>query len=198
MYKQNLVYSNLGKYLTLISPSLLYQYNINSNTHHLYLYVLRSKLYFFILILKLHFNCQFKSITELTASDYPENPQRFNLLYVLHSLLYREGCFVKTWCSELENVDSIVSLYSGANWFEREVWDMYGIHFKGHPDLRRILTDYGFMGFPLRKDFPLSGYVELRYYDKYKKIIYSPVKLVQDYRKYDLRSPWNFFDPKFK
>lgn len=198
MYKHNLITSNLGKYLTLISPSFLYQYNLNPKTNQLYIYALRSKLYFLILILKFHFNCQFKSFTELTASDYPENKQRFSLLYILHSLFYRDSCLVKTWCSELDSVDSIVPLYAGANWFEREVWDMYGIHFKGHPDLRRILTDYGFMGFPLRKDFPLSGYVELRYYDKYKKIIYSPVKLVQDYRKYDLRSPWNFFDPKFK
>lgn len=146
----------------------------------------------------MHFNTQFKGIIDVTASDYPDLPNRFNLLYMFNSFMYRNTCFVKLWCSELESVDSITSIFPGANWFERELWDMYGVHFKGHPDLRRILTDYGFMGFPLRKDFPLSGYVELRYYDKYKKIIYSPVKLVQDYRKYDLRSPWNYFDPNFK
>jgi NADH:ubiquinone oxidoreductase subunit C len=198
MNRPGLFHKNLGNYLTLLSPSLLYQFQFNPTTKQLYGYVLRNKIYFFLLILKLHFNCQFKTLTELTASDYPEYEQRFNLLYLLYSTLYNQSFLVKSWCSELNSPESIVSLYPGANWFEREVWDMYGIHFKGHPDLRRLLTDYGFMGFPLRKEFPLTGYVELRYYDKYKKIIYSPVKLVQDYRKYDLRSPWNFFDPKFK
>lgn len=196
MHNHDLNSFNLGKYLTLISPSFIYQYNQGCTS--LSLYVLKKKLYFVLLLLKLHFNCQFKTITELTASDYPIYTQRFNLLYVLHSVIYRQTSIVKTWCSELDTLDSIVPLFSGASWFEREVWDMFGIHFAGHPDLRRILTDYGFMGFPLRKDFPLSGYVELRYYDKYKKIVYSPVKLVQDYRKYDLRSPWNFFDPSFR
>lgn len=198
MYNHNLTYLNLGKYLTFLSPSSVYQYNVNPTTNILYIYVTKSQLYLFTLMLKYHFNCQFKSVTELTASDYPEFTHRFSLLYLFYSLLYREKCFIKTWCTELDTIQSITPIYAGANWFEREVWDMFGIHFRGHPDLRRILTDYGFMGFPLRKDFPLSGYIELRYYDKYKKIIYSPVKLVQDYRKYDLRSPWNFFDPRFK
>lgn len=197
MNKHSLNNSTLGGYLTLLTPSILYQYN-TSSSNNVYFYILKNRLFLFILVLKLHFNTQFKSIVELTACDYPELKERFSLFYVLSSVLYRNNCFIKTWCSEFSSIDSIVSLYAGANWFEREVWDMYGVHFKGHPDLRRILTDYGFMGFPLRKDFPLSGYIELRYYDKYKKIIYSPVKLVQDYRKYDLRSPWNFFDPRFK
>ena len=198
MERHGLMKFSLGEYLTLVGPSILYQHNINPNSGNTSFYVIKKNLYLFILVLNLHFNTQFKSIVDITSSDYPHLPKRFHLLYTFNSFLYRKMCFVKVWCSELQSINSIVSILPGANWFEREVWDMYGIHFKGHPDLRRILTDYGFMGFPLRKDFPLSGYVELRYYDKYKKIIYSPVKLVQDYRKYDLKSPWNFFDSNFK
>lgn len=196
--RTNIVNYKLGSYLCRLSPSLLYKYIINTNSNSITIYSLKHRIYLLVLLLKLHFNSQFKTLTELTCVDYPEYEKRFNVVYILHSALYNESCNLKTWCSELRHPDSIVNLHSGANWYEREVWDMYGVYFQNHPDLRRILTDYGFMGFPLRKDFPLSGYVELRYYDKYKKIIYSPVKLVQDYRKYDLKSPWSFFDPQFK
>lgn len=198
MFKNKLILSNVSNYLMLLCPSAIYQTNFNPTMNQLTLYVLRKKIYTISVVLKYHVNCQFKVLTELSASDYPEYKKRFNLFYLFYSLLYNTSCTIKTWCSELDTLNSIVPLYAGANWFEREVWDMFGIHFSGHPDLRRILTDYGFMGFPLRKDFPLTGYVELRYYDKYKKIVYSPVKLIQDYRKYDLRSPWDYFDPTFK
>ena len=134
--------------------------------------------------------CNFKQLMDITAVDYPERDERFDVVYHLLSLHHNLRVRIKIATDETTPVDSIVDLYSAANWFEREVWDMYGIYFKDHPDLRRILTDYGFNGHPLRKDFPLTGYTEVRYDEEQKRVVYEPVKLPQQFRKFDFLSPW--------
>jgi NADH-quinone oxidoreductase subunit C len=135
-------------------------------------------------------NCQFKQLIDLCGVDYPDREQRFEVVYKLLSLKHNLRIRVKVLTDEDTPVPSIAEVYSAAPWFEREAWDLYGIYFSDHPDLRRILTDYGFEGHPLRKDFPLTGYVELRYDDEQKRVIYEPVKLTQDFRSFDFLSPW--------
>ncbi len=133
---------------------------------------------------------KFSQLIDLTAVDYPDNLPRFNLIYIFLSIEHNYRIILNTLISEDEAIDSITSLFPCANWYEREVWDLFGISFKNHPDLRRILTDYGFTGYPLRKDFPLSGNVEVRYDMIAKKVVYEPVKLTQDFRDFDFESPW--------
>ena len=132
----------------------------------------------------------FKELVDLCGVDWPEREQRFDVVYHLLSLHHNMRIRVKVRTDELTPVPSVVSVYPTAGWFEREAWDMYGILFEGHPDLRRLLTDYGFDGHPLRKDFPLTGYVELRYDEEQKRVIYEPEKLRQDFRTFDFLSPW--------
>lgn len=134
--------------------------------------------------------CQFTQLVDVTAADYPSRPERFEVVYSLLSITNNTRVRVKISASEETLVPSVVSVFGSANWFEREVWDMYGILFSDHPDLRRILTDYGFEGHPQRKDFPLTGYVELRYDEEQKRVVYEPVKLTQDFRSFDYLSPW--------
>lgn len=134
--------------------------------------------------------CDFEILVDITAVDYPDRPERFEVVYNLLSLNQNHRVRVKVMTDENTPVPSAVGIYSAAGWYERETWDMYGIYFSGNPDLRRILTDYGFEGHPLRKDFPLTGYVELRYDDELKRVVYEPVKLVQDFRRFDFMSPW--------
>jgi NADH-quinone oxidoreductase subunit C len=135
-------------------------------------------------------NCQFKQLIDLCGADYPSREERFEVVYNLLSLKHNLRIRVKVNTDEDTPVPSLVEVYSAAPWFEREAWDLYGIFFADHPDLRRILTDYGFEGHPLRKDFPLTGYVELRYDDEQKRVVYEPVKLTQDFRSFDFLSPW--------
>jgi len=135
-------------------------------------------------------NMLFKELVDLCGVDYPERERRFDVVYHLLSLKHNQRIRVKVETDENTPVPSVVELYSTAGWFEREAWDMYGIYFADHPDLRRILTDYGFEGHPLRKDFPLTGHVELRYDDEQKRVVYEPVKLRQDFRTFDFLSPW--------
>lgn len=132
----------------------------------------------------------FKSCMDITAADYPERAERFDVVYHLLCYVKNIRLRVRLLTDENQPVASAVGVYSGANWFEREVWDMYGIAFTGHPDMRRLLTDYGFSGHPLRKDFPLTGFVEVRYSEEEKRVIYEPVKLTQDFRSFDFMSPW--------
>ena len=134
--------------------------------------------------------CQFRLLMDLCGVDYPERSPRFEVVYNLLSLTHNQRVRVKIAVDENAPVASAVPVYSAAGWFERETWDMYGILFSGHPDLRRLLTDYGFEGHPLRKDFPLTGYVEMRYDDEEKRVVYEPVKLTQEYRRFDFMSPW--------
>jgi len=140
-------------------------------------------------------HCQFKLLMDLCGVDYPENEERFCVVYNLLSLPLNLRIRVKVWTSEDVPVPSVTGVYSAANWWEREAWDMYGIYFTDHPDLRRILTDYGFEGHPLRKDFPLTGYVEVRYDDEQKRVVYEPVKLQQEFRSFDFLSPWEGMTP---
>ena len=134
--------------------------------------------------------CQFRQLTDIAGVDFPERLNRFDIVYHFLSFKHNVRIRVKTEISENSAIQSITQLFPAANWFEREAFDMYGIQFTDHPDLRRILTDYGFEGYPLRKDFPLSGNVEVRYAEMEKKVIYEPVKLQQDYRNFDIQSPW--------
>jgi NADH-quinone oxidoreductase subunit C len=132
----------------------------------------------------------FKILVDLCGSDWPQRAKRFDVVYHLLSLTRNVRIRVKAQVGEGESIASIISVYPAAGWFEREAFDMYGVAFAGHSDLRRILTDYGFSGYPLRKDFPLSGYVELRYDDELKRVVYQPVQLVQEFRDFDFMSPW--------
>jgi NADH-quinone oxidoreductase subunit C len=129
-------------------------------------------------------------LMDICGADYPDRPERFEIVYNLLSLKHNLRVRVKLETDETSPVPSIVSIYSAAGWFERECWDLYGVAFSENPDLRRLLTDYGFEGHPLRKDFPLTGYVEVRYDDEQKRVVYEPVKLVQDFRNFDFMSPW--------
>jgi len=132
----------------------------------------------------------FKSLMDVCGADYPDRPERFDVLYHLLSYKHNLRLRVRVMTDEATPVASATSVFPSANWFEREVWDMFGVLFEGHPDLRRILTDYGFQGFPLRKDFPLTGYVEVRFSEEQKRVIYEPVDLRQDFRNFDFLSPW--------
>ncbi|MBT4769772.1 MAG: NADH-quinone oxidoreductase subunit C, partial [Rhodospirillaceae bacterium] len=134
--------------------------------------------------------CRFKVLIDICGVDYPERPKRFEVVYQLLSIAQNHRVRVKVETDESTPVPSVTGIHSTAGWFEREVWDMFGIMFSDHPDLRRILTDYGFEGYPLRKDFPLTGFVELRYDDELKRVVYEPVKLSQEYRSFDFLSPW--------
>lgn len=138
--------------------------------------------------------CRFGCLIDLCGVDYPEREERFDVVYHLLSPWLNQRIRVRTRTDAANSVPSIVSLFPGADWFEREAYDLYGILFAGHPDLRRLLTDYGFQGHPLRKDFPLTGFVELRYDDELKKVVYEPVHLQQDYRSFDFLSPWEGMD----
>jgi NADH dehydrogenase (ubiquinone) Fe-S protein 3 len=137
-----------------------------------------------------HTNAQLKCLMELTAVDYPEREKRFEVVYCLLSIKYNARVIVKTMVDEMTPIASATTVFNSANWYEREVWDLYGIYFVNHPDLRRILTDYGFQGHPMRKDFPLSGYVEVRYDDEQKRVVTEPLQLAQEFRSFDFTSPW--------
>lgn len=135
-------------------------------------------------------SCRFSSLVDITAVDYPARAQRFDVVWHFLSMYQNQRIRVKVAIREDEIVPSLVRVHKSANWFEREIFDMFGILFSGHPDLRRILTDYGFRGHPLRKDFPTTGYVEVRYDEAEKRVVYEPVSLTQEYRQFDFLSPW--------
>ncbi|WP_415184146.1 NADH-quinone oxidoreductase subunit C [Phaeovulum sp.] len=144
----------------------------------------------FVEFLKSDGSCRFSTLVDITAIDWPQRPARFDMVWQFLSMYRNQRIRIKAAIRETDMVPSITSVHRSANWFEREVFDMFGILFSGHPDLRRILTDYGFRGFPLRKDFPTTGYVELRYDEVQKRVVYEPVELTQEYRQFDFLSPW--------
>jgi NADH-quinone oxidoreductase subunit C len=179
---------DLGEYVGLALADVL----IESDTQvgELVLRVRRESIVKVLTYLRDDQNCQFKQLMDLTAVDYPAREERFDLVYNLLSIKQNHRIRVKVSTDEATPVASAAGVFSSAIWFEREVWDMYGVLFTGHPDLRRILTDYGFDGHPLRKDFPLTGYVEVRYDEDQKRVVYEPVKLTQEFRQFDFVSPW--------
>jgi len=156
----------------------------------LYLNIDKQDILEVILFLKTNNLTKFRQLIDITAVDYPENENRFKLIYLLLSHEFNQRIVLDFFVHENVLIDSIVNIFPSANWMEREIFDMYGIKFKNHPDLRRILTDYNFEGHPLRKDFPLTGHEEVRYSEDKKKVIYEKVKLEQDYRNFDFESPW--------
>jgi len=134
--------------------------------------------------------CQYYSLVDITAVDWPARERRFDIVYHFLSPTHNRRIRVKVEVDEATPVPSIIEVFAGADWFEREVYDLYGVPFTGHPDMRRLLTDYGFEGHPLRKDFPLTGFVEVRYDDEQKRVVYEPVRLAQEFRNFDFLSPW--------
>ena len=149
-----------------------------------------SSLVEFVEFLKTDQNCKFSTLVDITGVDYTERAKRFDVVYHFLSMYQNQRIRIRISVREEDMVPSIVDVHPSANWFEREVFDMFGILFSGHPDLRRILTDYGFRGYPLRKDFPTTGYIEVRYDEAQKRVVYEPVSLVQEYRQFDFMSPW--------
>ncbi len=149
-----------------------------------------SNLLAFVEFLKTEPTCKFSTLIDITAVDYPERSKRFDVVYHFLSMHQNQRVRLRVSIREEDMVPSIVPVHAGANWFEREVFDMFGIIFTDHPDLRRLLTDYGFRGHPLRKDFPTTGYTEVRYDEELKRVVYEPVSLTQEYRQFDFMSPW--------
>ncbi|KKL04616.1 hypothetical protein LCGC14_2614270 [marine sediment metagenome] len=156
--------------------------------------IARSSVKSFVEFLKSDRTCRFSTLVDITAIDYPAREERFDVVYHFLSMYQNQRIRLRMSVREEDMVPSITDVHPSANWFEREVFDMFGILFSGHPDLRRLLTDYGFRGYPLRKDFPTTGYTELRYDDVQKRVVYEPVSLVQEYRQFDFMSPWEGAD----
>ena len=180
--------NNLGTFILNSCKDVTNHEIINNN--ELIITTKISNIYNLLDKLKKMDDLNFEMLLDITAVDYPQRSKRFELVYNLLSLKNHLRLRVKIFLNDNEIVPSISKLYKSAGWYEREVWDMYGVSFSGNNDLRRILTDYGFEGYPLRKDFPLTGFVELRYDESKKKVVYSKVKLTQDYRNFDFLSPW--------
>ncbi|KAJ2829760.1 putative NADH-ubiquinone oxidoreductase 30.4 kDa subunit, mitochondrial [Coemansia furcata] len=177
-----------GKYIASVLPKFVQQYSVWKD--ELVIYTAPSGLTPVVEFLRDHTNAQFKQLTDTTASDYPTRPNRFEVIHNFISYRFNARIRVKTYADEAQPVPSVAPLHSAAIWGEREVWDMYGIFFTGHPDLRRILTDYGFEGHPLRKDFPIHGYTEVRYDEEKKRVVSEPIELAQAFRNWDYSSAW--------
>ncbi|KAJ3416851.1 putative NADH-ubiquinone oxidoreductase 30.4 kDa subunit, mitochondrial [Chytridiales sp. JEL 0842] len=177
-----------GKFIASSLPKYIQQFSVYKD--ELTLYVAPTALIPVMTFLRDHTACQFKQVVDIAGVDYPTRPNRFEVVYNMLSVRYNNRIRVKTYANEVSPVPSVVGLFNGANWFEREAWDMYGIFFTGHPDLRRILTDYGFEGHPLRKDFPLTGYTEVRFDDEKKRVVAEPLELAQSFRMFEYQSPW--------
>ncbi|XP_011158201.1 NADH dehydrogenase [ubiquinone] iron-sulfur protein 3, mitochondrial [Solenopsis invicta] len=187
---------NFGRYINDCLPKYIQQVQMAAGDE-LELLIAPDGIIPILTFLKDHHNTQFVNLADITAIDVPSRQYRFELVYNLLSLRYNSRIRIKTYTDELTPVDSAYSVFQVADWYEREIWDMFGVFFSNHPDLRRILTDYGFEGHPLRKDFPLSGYVEVRYDDECKRIVIEPLELAQEFRKFELAAPWEQF-PNFR
>lgn len=178
----------LGDYLMGALPKEIARQNLSLG--ELTLEVSRRDVLKVLAFLRDDLACLFKLLIDICGTDYPERAERFDVVYHLLSIKLNQRIRVKITTDAEHAVPSCVSLFSSAGWYEREVWDLLGVYFENHPDLRRILTDYGFIGHPLRKDFPLTGYVEVRYDDEQKRVVYEKVKLTQEFRTFDFLSPW--------
>ncbi|XP_050538567.1 NADH dehydrogenase [ubiquinone] iron-sulfur protein 3, mitochondrial [Daktulosphaira vitifoliae] len=192
--KQNLV--DFGKYIAECLPKYVQKVQIATGDE-LEVLIAPEGVVPVLQFLKDHHNCQFANLSDICAVDIPQRQNRFEIVYNLLSVRYNARIRVKTYTDELTPVDSATAIYEGANWYEREIWDMYGVFFSNHPDLRRILTDYGFEGHPFRKDFPLSGYVEVRYDDEKQRVVVEPLEMTQEFRRFELSTPWEQF-PNFR
>jgi NADH-quinone oxidoreductase subunit C len=180
--------NELGTHIELKRPDSVLSWSVEHG--ELTVNVALASLTAFVEFLRADGTCRFSSLVDITALDHPERPERFEVVYHFLSMYQNHRIRIKTSVREDAMVPSITKVHPSANWFEREVFDMFGILFSGHPDLRRILTDYGFRGYPLRKDFPTTGYTEVRYDEAEKRVVYEPVSLVQEYRQFDFMSPW--------
>lgn len=187
---------DFGKYVSECLPRFIQKVQVTSG-NELELLVPPEGVIPVLSFLKEHHSGQFVNLVDIAGLDVPTRPYRFELVYNLLSLRYNARVRVKTYTDELSPVDSCCEVFKAANWYEREIWDMYGVFFANHPDLRRILTDYGFEGHPFRKDFPLSGYVEVRYDDEQKRVVVEPLELAQEFRRFELEAPWEQF-PNFR
>ena len=174
----------------IISDSFNQKINFYNNDKYLGLNANKSEIYSIIKFLKDNEHLLFNQLIDITAIDYPSRDLRFDIIYILISLTLNQRIILKSPVNENDNLDSISLIHKSANWYERECYDLFGIKFINHPDLRRIMTDYNFEGHPLRKDFPLTGHTEVRYDDLEKKVVYEPVKLSQEFRNFDYSSPW--------
>jgi NADH-quinone oxidoreductase subunit C len=178
----------LGTHIEMKRPDCVLAWDV---THgELNVDVKPSNIVDFVDFLRTDSACRFSSLVDITGVDYPDRAKRFDVVYHFLSMYQNHRIRLRVSTREEDMVPSITSVHPSANWFEREVYDMFGILFSGHPDLRRILTDYGFRGYPLRKDFPTTGYTEVRYDEAQKRVVYEPVSLVQEYRQFDFMSPW--------
>ena len=183
--------SNSNELREIISKELNINFNFYENDKYLGIFVEnKSEIFSIIKFLKDNEKLLFDQLIDVTAIDYPSRKLRFDIIYLLLSMTLNQRILVKTSINEIDNIESITSIYKSSNWYERECYDLFGINFINHPDLRRIMTDYNFEGHPLRKDFPLTGHNEVRYDESEKKVIYENVKLSQEYRNFDYSSPW--------
>ena len=184
----DLALRDLGEYVQAALPDQVESVDIARE--ELVIGVRRKSIVRVLTFLRDDVNCQFKQLMDVCGVDFPDRPERFEVVYNLLSLTHNRRIRVKTRTGEQTAMPTVTGVFNSAGWWERETYDLYGIWFREHPDLRRILTDYGFEGHPLRKDFPLTGYVEVRYDDELKRIVYEPVNLTQDFRNFDFLSPW--------
>uniref|UniRef100_A0A6N0GXH7 NADH dehydrogenase [ubiquinone] iron-sulfur protein 3 n=1 Tax=Zygnema circumcarinatum TaxID=35869 RepID=A0A6N0GXH7_ZYGCR len=169
-------------------PKWIYRAQIAKN--ETVFYVKPDCIFPLLCFFKYHSNTRFRILIDVCGVDYPSRKQRFEVVYNLLSVQYNSRIRIHTNVDEITPISSVVSIFPSAGWWEREVWDMFGVYFSNHPDLRRILTDYGFEGHPLRKDFPLSGYLEVRYDDSEKRVVSEPIEMAQEFRYFDFASPW--------
>ncbi|KAJ1027384.1 hypothetical protein NDA18_003390 [Ustilago nuda] len=179
---------DFGSYITSCLPKFIQQFSVVKD--ELTLYVAPDAIIPTLTFLRDHTQTQFRACMDISGADYPTRSQRFEVVYHLLSVQYNARIRVKTYADEVHPVPSATSVFRSADWYEREIWDMYGVFFIGHPDLRRILTDYGFEGHPLRKDFPLTGYTEVRYDEEKKRVVSEPLQLTQVFRNFEANSPW--------
>ncbi|MCU0839200.1 MAG: NADH-quinone oxidoreductase subunit C [Rhodospirillales bacterium] len=178
----------LGEYVQLRLPEAVLAVRVDGG--ELTIDVARDAIARVLTFLRDDVNTKFAQLMDVCGVDYPEREERFDVVYHLLSLVNNSRIRVRLTTDEVTPVPTVTGIFASANWWERETWDLFGVYFRDHPDLRRILTDYGFDGHPLRKDFPLTGYVEVRYDDELKRVVYEPVKLSQDFRNFDFMSPW--------
>lgn len=183
-------YNLINYIIRILNNKFGFKFTYKITTDSIVIYTNKENLKFLLFFLKNHYALQFKTLISITCVDYPEKQERFEVNYFLLSYKLNTRLIIKTETNDVTPIPSITQIYKGASWYEREVWDLFGVFFSDNSDLRRILTDYGFEGFPFRKDFPQSGFFEVRYDDEKKYILYEPVELAQEFRSFDFSTPW--------